>query len=55
VNNPLRSEAAAYRFVLGTVVYFAAIVIAATAGGRWWGLAVFVVLSAAVLVRFLRR
>ena len=55
MTNPLRSEAEAYRFVLGTVVYFAAIVIATAVGGRWWGLGVFVVLSAAVLGRSVRR
>ena len=45
MKNPFRSEAEAYRFVLGTVAYFVAIVIADVIGGRWWGLAVFVVLS----------
>ncbi len=55
MRNPFRSEAEAYRFVLGTVVYFAAIVIATAAAGRWWGIGVFVVLSAAVLVWFFRR
>jgi hypothetical protein len=55
MRNPFRSEAEAYRFVLGTVVYFAAIVIATAVGGRWWGLGVFVVLSAAVLARLFRR
>jgi hypothetical protein len=55
MRNPLRSEAEAYRFVLGTVVYFAAIVIATAVGGRWWGIGVFVVLSVAVLAWFFRR
>jgi hypothetical protein len=55
VKNPFRSEAEAYRFVLGTVAYFLAIVIADVVGGRWWGLGVFVVLSALVLVWFFRR
>jgi hypothetical protein len=55
VKNPFRSEAEAYRFVLGTVVYFAAIVIATAVGGRWWGLGVFVALSAGVLLWLLRR
>lgn len=49
MKNPFRSEAEAYRFLLGTVVYFAAIVLASLVGGRWWGLGVFVVLSAAAL------
>jgi hypothetical protein len=45
--NPLRSEAEAYRFVLLTVGYFAAIVIASLAVNRWAGLAVFVLLTLA--------
>ena len=52
--NPLRSERDAFRLVVGAVVYFVAIAIAAKAGGRWVGLAVFVVLSAAVVVWWLR-
>src|SRR5919109_3557367 len=47
--NPLRSEAEAFRFVLATLAYFAAIVIAAVLGGRWVGLAVFIALSALVV------
>ena len=47
--NPLRSEAEAFRFLLATVAYFAAIVLAAVTGGRWVGLAVFVALSALVV------
>jgi hypothetical protein len=54
MKNPFRSEAEAYRFVLGTVAYFVAIVIADVAGGRWWGLGVFVVLSVLVLFWFFR-
>jgi hypothetical protein len=46
--NPLRSEAEAFRFVLASLVYFAAIVLAAVLGGRWVGLAVFIVLSVLV-------
>src|SRR5438094_9538767 len=49
VINPLRSEAEAFRFLIGTIVYFAAITIAVVAGGRWVGLGVFIVLSAIVL------
>ena len=45
MKNPFRSEAEAYRFVIGTVVYFAAIVVATALGGRWWGIGVFVALS----------
>jgi nucleotide-binding universal stress UspA family protein len=55
MKNPFRSEADAFRLVIGAVVYFGAIAIAAVAGGRWWGLGVFVVLSAAVVVWILRR
>jgi nucleotide-binding universal stress UspA family protein len=55
VKNPLRSEAEAYRFLLGTVVYFAAIVVASLVGGKWWGIGVFVVLSIVVALWFFRR
>ena len=55
MKNPLRSEAAAYRFLLGTVVYFAAIVFASVVGGRWWGVGVFALLTAAAAVWFFRR
>jgi nucleotide-binding universal stress UspA family protein len=55
MKNPFRSEAEAFRFVLGTAVYFAAIAIAAAAGGRWWGLGVFVVLTVAAALWFFRR
>jgi hypothetical protein len=47
--NPLRSEAEAFRFLIASIAYFGAIVIAAVAGGKWAGLAVFVVLSAAAV------
>jgi len=50
--NPFRSEADAYRFLLLTIGYFALIVAAASLN-RWIGLAVFVVLSALVLWRWL--
>jgi hypothetical protein len=55
VKHPLRSEAEAYRFLLGTVVYFAAIVVASLVGGKWWGIGVFVVVSIAVGFWFFRR
>ncbi len=55
MKNPFRSEAEAYRFVLGTVTYFAAIVIATAVGGRWWGIGVFAALSLVVLAWFFRR
>jgi hypothetical protein len=53
--NPFRSEAEAYRFLLITIGYFAAIVIATLAGGRWVGLAVFVALTLVGLWLLLRR
>ena len=46
MRNPLRSEAEAYRFLLGTIVYFGLIVLAAVVGGTWWGVGVFAVLTA---------
>jgi nucleotide-binding universal stress UspA family protein len=55
VANPFRSEAEAYRFLLLTIGYFAAIVIATLAGGRWVGLAMFVALSLVGLWWLLRR
>ena len=45
--NPFRSEAEAYQFLILSVGYFAAIVVASVLGGRWAGLAVFIVLTAA--------
>ena len=48
MQNPFRSEAEAYRFVLVSVGYFAAIVAAATLGGVWAGVVVFVLATAAV-------
>ncbi len=52
--NPLRSEAEAFRFLIGTIVYFAAIAIASAAGGLWPGLIVFIVLSAVVVAWWAR-
>jgi Flp pilus assembly protein TadB len=54
VRNPLRSEAEAFRFLLGTIGYFAAIVAAARFGGRWVGLGVFLVLTALAIRWFTR-
>jgi hypothetical protein len=54
VINPLRSEAEAFRFLIASIAYFGAIVIAAVAGGTWAGLIVFIVLSAAVAGWWLR-
>jgi hypothetical protein len=45
--NPLRSEAEAYRFLLLTVGYFAAIALAALAIGKWAGIIVFLALTLA--------
>jgi hypothetical protein len=53
VINPLRSEAEAFRFLIASIVYFGAIVIAALIN-KWAGLAVFVVLSALVVAWWLR-
>jgi hypothetical protein len=53
VINPLRSEAEAFRFLIASIVYFGAIVIAAVIN-TWAGLAVFILLSAAVLAWWLR-
>jgi hypothetical protein len=53
--NPFRSEAEAYRFLLITIGYFAAIVIATLAGGRWVGFAVFVILTLVGLWWLFRR
>jgi hypothetical protein len=52
--NPLRSEAEAFRFLIASIVYFGAIAIAAVAGGKWAGLAVFIVLSTVVVAWWLR-
>jgi hypothetical protein len=46
VINPLRSEAEAFRFLIGAIVYFAAIAIASVLGGWEAGVPVFVLLSA---------
>jgi hypothetical protein len=54
VINPLRSEAEAFRFLIASIAYFGAIVIATVAGGQWVGLGVFVVLTTGVLGWWLR-
>jgi nucleotide-binding universal stress UspA family protein len=54
VINPLRSEAEAFRFLIASIAYFGAIVIATVAGGHWVGLGVFIVLTAAVLAWWTR-
>jgi nucleotide-binding universal stress UspA family protein len=55
VINPFRSESEAYRFLLLTIGYFAAIVLAAVVIGRWAGLAVFLVLTLAAVYLAVRR
>jgi hypothetical protein len=52
--NPLRSEAEAYRFLLLTVGYFAAIAIAALVIGKWAGIIVFLALTLAGVVYVVR-
>jgi hypothetical protein len=52
--NPFRSEAEAYRFLLLTVGYFAAIAIAALAIGKWAGIIVFLGLTLAGAVYVVR-
>jgi len=54
VINPLRSEAEAFRFLIASIGYFGAIVIASLAGGRWVGLGVFVALTAGVVAWWFR-
>jgi hypothetical protein len=44
--NPLRSEAEAFRFLIASIVYFGAIVVASVVGGKWVGLGVFAALTA---------
>jgi hypothetical protein len=48
VKNPLRSEADAFQFLIGAVVYFAVIAIAGVINA-WAGVAVFIVLTAGVV------
>jgi hypothetical protein len=52
--NPFRSEAEAYRFLLLSVGYFAAIAVAALAIGPWAGVVVFIGLTIAGLVYVVR-
>jgi hypothetical protein len=53
VINPLRSEAEAFRFLLGSIVYFGAIAVAALIN-KWLGLAVFVALTVGLLAWWAR-
>jgi len=54
VINPFRSEAEAFRLLLGALAYFGAIGIAAVVGGLWPGLIVFIVLTVGVLLWWLQ-
>src|SRR5438034_5835161 len=54
MENPFRSEAAAFRFLLATIGAFALIVIGA-AINTWLGLAVAIVLSLGAIVVYLRQ
>jgi len=48
--NPFRSEADAFRLLIGAVVCLGAILIAGLAGGAWAALAVFIVIALAIVV-----
>ena len=50
MQNPLRSEAAAFRFLIGLLVYLALIVAAKALAGAAAALVVFVLLTAAAVV-----
>src|ERR1700694_5920780 len=52
--NPLRSEAEAFRFLIASIAYFGAIVIASVAGGTWVGLGVFAALTAGAVAWWFR-
>jgi hypothetical protein len=53
VINPLRSEAEAFRFLIASIAYFGAIVVAAVIN-KWAGVAVFIALSAVAIAWWLR-
>src|SRR5881398_194105 len=52
--NPLRSEAEAFKFLIASIGYFGAIVVASVAGGKWVGLGVILFLSAVVVAWWAR-
>ena len=54
MRNPFRSEAEAYRFLLLTIGYCGGIAVASILGGRWAGLAVFILLTIAAGVWLFR-
>jgi hypothetical protein len=54
MRNPFRSEAEAFRFLLATIVAFAAIAVAALVGGTWYGVGVAILVGAVALWWLLR-
>jgi hypothetical protein len=54
VQNPFRTEAEAYHFLLVVIACFGAIVLASLLGGPWAGVPVFVVVSAAVTYYYVK-
>jgi hypothetical protein len=55
VRNPLRSEAEAFRFLVLSIVGFAAIAIASVAGGPWAGIPVAVIVTLGAIFLYFRR
>lgn len=54
MQNPFRSEAEAFHLLVATIVAFGLTAAAAIWGGVWWGLGVFVVVSALATLWYLR-
>ena len=54
MENPFRSEEAAFRFLLLTIAAFAAIAVAGGVGGGWWGAGVAAGMAVAATVGILR-
>jgi hypothetical protein len=55
MRNPFRSEAEAFRFLLLTIVAFAAIALASLLGGAWAGVPTWAVVTLAAALLYLRR
>jgi hypothetical protein len=55
LRNPFRSEGAAFRFLLLTLVAFAAVGVAAIVGGPWAGVPTWAAVSAAAVAVYARR
>lgn len=55
MENPFRSEAAAYRFLLVMIACFAAIVAASLAGGPWAGVPVFVIVTVGTIMLYAKQ